>query len=240
MNLGSPVFALAAGVLSILSPCVLPILPIVLGSAAAKGKSGPPALAAGLAISFVVIGLLLATFGHWLGLDADRLRSVAAAIIIGLGAWLLIPAFQTRLAAIASPIANWADRYLPDASNGSVGGQFTTGLLLGAIWSPCVGPTLGAASLLAAQGRDLAQVALVMLFFGIGASLPLLALGMLSQNVLRAWRGRLFAASQGLKYALGSALVLVGLMAVAGIDKMIETELVNISPEWMTALSTRF
>jgi len=240
MTIASPVFAFIAGLLSILSPCVLPILPIVLGSAAAKGRSGPVALAAGLAISFVVIGILLATFGRWLGLDADHLRFVAAALVIALGVWLSVPALQTRIATIASPIANWANRFLPDPSSGNPGTQFATGLLLGAIWSPCVGPTLGAASLLAAQGRDLAQVGLVMLVFGLGASMPLLAIGMLSQNILSAWRGRLLTASYRLKLALGGALVLVGVMAITGIDRIVEAELVNMSPSWLTSFTTRF
>jgi len=240
MTVGSPALAFIAGLLSILSPCVLPIVPIALGSAAARGRSGPFALAAGVAISFVSIGLLLTTFGRWLGLDADHLRTVAAALVIALGAWLLIPALPTGLAIVASPIANWVDRFVPDSRSGSLGAQFATGLLLGALWSPCVGPTLGAASLLAAQGRDLTQVALVMLIFGLGASLPLLVLGMLSQNILQAWRGRLFAAGQGLKFVLGGALLLVGVMAITGIDKIVETELVNLSPWWLTDLTTRF
>ena len=60
-------------------------------------------------------------------------------------------------------------------------GQFAVGLLLGAVWSPCVGPTLGAASLLASQGKDLPQVALTMVVFGIGAAVPLILLGLLSR-----------------------------------------------------------
>jgi sulfite exporter TauE/SafE len=79
-----------------------------------------------------------------------------------------------------------------------------------------------------------------MVVFGAGASLPLLVLGALSQIVLRSWRGRLLTASQGLKAALGVALVLVGAMAIAGIDRTIETGLVNISPAWLTDLTTRF
>jgi cytochrome c-type biogenesis protein len=70
--IGSPVLAFVAGVLSILSPCVLPILPVVLGAAASQHRLGPIALASGLSISFVGIGLFLATIGHAIGLDAER------------------------------------------------------------------------------------------------------------------------------------------------------------------------
>ena len=82
-------------------------------------------------------------------------------------------------------------------NSGGLGGQFAVGLLLGAVWSPCVGPTLGAASLLAAQGRDLGQVALTMFVFGLGAALPLLALGLASREVMMRWRHRLAAAGHG-------------------------------------------
>ena len=77
----------------------------------------------------------------------------------------------------AAPLANWANGRLEGRDTGGPAGQFGVGVLLGAVWSPCVGPTLGAASLLAAQGRDLGQVALTMFVFGLGAALPLLALG---------------------------------------------------------------
>ena len=84
-----------------------------------------------------------------------------------------------------------------------VSGQFGVGLLLGAVWSPCVGPTLGAASLLAARGEDLGSVAVTMLLFGIGAAVPLAALGLMSRRTLLAWRGRIASLGGGLKVALG-------------------------------------
>ena len=109
MTISSPILALIAGILSILSPCVLPILPIVLGTAASSHRQGPLALAAGLSISFVGIGLFLATAGHSIGLDADGLRYVAAALLVMVGVVLLFPRLQARLATAAGPIGNWAD-----------------------------------------------------------------------------------------------------------------------------------
>ena len=103
-----------------------------------------------------------------------------------------------------------------------------------------MGPTLGAASLLAAQGKDLAQVALTMLVFGLGAALPLLGLGLLSRRVLMAWRSRMMRAGAGLKAALGIVLVLTGSAILTGLDKRLETALVSASPDWLTALTTRF
>jgi cytochrome c-type biogenesis protein len=240
MTFGSTALAFLAGILSILSPCVLPILPIVLAGAASSHRRGPLALAAGLCLSFVGIGLFLATAGHSIGLEADRLRYVAAALMMLVGLVLVVPRLQAQIAVAAGPIGNWADGRLVMSRANGVAGQFWIGVLLGAVWSPCVGPTLGAASLLAAQGKDLAQVALIMLAFGAGAALPLLALGWFSRETMARWRGRLLAAGSGMKSALGLFLLVAGMLVVTGADKALEAFLVEVSPEWLTSLTTRF
>jgi cytochrome c-type biogenesis protein len=111
---------------------------------------------------------------------------------------------------------------------------------LGAVWSPCVGPTLGAASLSAAQGRDLSLVGMTMFAFGLGAALPLLALGVVSREAMMRWRNQLLAASHGAKVALGGLFIVIGLLVLLGIDKKVETLLVDASPQWLTDLTTRF
>jgi cytochrome c biogenesis protein CcdA len=240
MAIGSIVLAFTAGVLSILSPCVLPILPAVLGAAASQHRWGPVALAFGLSSSFVVFGMFLATIGHSIGFDAERFRYLAAVLIMAMGAVLLLPTLQTKLAVAGGPIGNWADRTFSVERKDGISGQFLTGALLGAVWSPCVGPTLGAASLLAAEGRDLPQVAIIMFAFGVGAALPLLALGALSRGTMMRWRGRLLSAGSGLKSVLGALFMAIGAFVVLGLDKASETWLVEASPQWLTDLTTRF
>ncbi len=239
MSIGSIALAFAAGMLSVLSPCVLPILPVVLGAAASRQRWGPVALAVGLSISFVAIGIFVATAGFAAGLDSDLFRDVAAVLIIAIGLILLLPGFQARLAVAGAPIANWADARLVRVGSG-VSGQFWVGVLLGAVWSPCVGPTLGAASLLAAQGRDLGQVSVVMFAFGLGAAIPLLALGLLSREAIVRWRHRLASASEVAKAGLGALFVGTGALVLTGLDKTLETMLVDASPQWLTDLTTRF
>jgi len=231
--------AFLAGILSVLSPCVLPLLPLVLGAAASEHRLGPAALAAGLALSFVAIGLFVATVGFAIGLDTGVFRLAAAILLVLVGLVLMVPRAQTRLAAAAGPVSDWTERRFGGFSTAGLAGQFGVGLLLGAVWSPCVGPTLGAASLLASQGRDLGIVALTMLLFGLGAALPLLLLGTLSREVLMRWRDRMMGLGKGLKAALGLILVATGLMIATGLDKAAETVLVNASPDWLTALTTR-
>ncbi|HCL61795.1 MAG TPA: cytochrome C biogenesis protein [Rhizobiales bacterium] len=227
MGTGTLGLALLAGMLSVLSPCVLPLLPIVMGTAASEHRLGPIALAVGLATSFVAIGLFVATIGFSLGLDTGVFRAVSAILLIGMGVLLLVPRLQAQFAMAASPVSNWVGGHFDGFTATSLASQFGLGLLLGAVWSPCVGPTLGAASILAAKGENLAQVALMLL-------------GLVSREAMMRWRGRLMDAGRGGKMLLGGLLVIVGLFVATGLDKRLETVLVDASPAWLTELTTRF
>ena len=238
--MGTLALAFLAGLLSILSPCVLPLLPIVLGAAASERRGGPLVLAGGVALSFVAIGLFVATIGFSIGLDGDVFRTAAAILMIGVGLVLTMPTLQIRLAVASGPISNRADQRISGIRSHGLGGQFGVGLLLGAVWSPCVGPTLGAASVLAAQGSSLGQVATTMLAFGIGAATPLVAIGFVSRQAMARWRGRLISGGKGAKVALGFLLIFLGAVIVSGFDKRLETVLVDSSPQWLTNLTTRF
>jgi cytochrome c-type biogenesis protein len=232
--------AFLSGVLSTLSPCVLPLLPLVLGAAASEHRMGPVALAAGVGLSFAVLGLFVATVGFSIGLDNGAFRGVAAVLMIAIGLMLIVPKAQAGLTIAGGPIANWADRRLNSFPARSVAGQFGVGALLGAGWSPCVGPTLGAASILAARGTNLVQVTATMLVFGLGAASPLLAIGMLSREFLVRRREHLLTISKRLKAGLGTLLILIGISIVSGIDRSIEAGLLEVSPQWLTTLTTRF
>jgi cytochrome c-type biogenesis protein len=232
--------AFAAGLLSILSPCVLPLVPIVLGAAVVAHPLGALALAAGLAVSFTALGLLLALVGFGLGIDPGTFRVVAAAIMIVLGVVLVVPSWQAQLAVAGGPISSWTDRRFGGFASSGLAGQFAIGLLLGAVWSPCVGPTLGAASLLASQGHDLLRVTLTMMVFGVGAALPLILLGLLSRATLMRARSSLMSAGKLGKALLGAAFIVIGVSIVSGADKRMEAALVDASPPWLTELTTSF
>lgn len=240
MDMGALGLAFLAGALSALSPCVLPLLPLVLGAAAAEHKWAPALLAVGVALSFVMVGLFVATIGFSIGLDGDVFRSVAASLMIALGIILLFPDLQALVAAAAGPLSDQLNATFGQGSGRGLAGQFGVGLLLGAVWSPCVGPTLGAASILAARGENLAAVAATMGAFGVGAAVPLLALGMMSRAAFARWRDSLLATGKWMKRALGLLFVALGASIVLGADKSVEAALVAASPEWLTELTTRF
>jgi len=232
--------AFLAGLLSALSPCVLPLVPIVIGTALNENRYGPLALALGVSVSYVAIGLFVATVGFAIGLDQDVFRLVGAALLILVGGVLLLPRLQLQFAAAAGPIGNWAQEHAGGFSRHGIGGQFAIGVMLGIVWSPCVGPTLGAASVLAARAQNLPVVALTMFAFGIGAALPLIAIGLGSREALSRWRNRLLAAGGVGKLLMGGTLVVLGLFIITGLDRRVEALLVDASPAWLTALTTHF
>ncbi|GAB4466826.1 MAG: hypothetical protein OHK0044_07080 [Burkholderiaceae bacterium] len=237
-GLGTYGIALAAGSLSTLSPCVLPLVPILLASAAAAHRLGPLALAAGLTLSFTAVGVALAAAGASIGLDADTLRTVAALLLVAFGAVLLSARLQERFAVATAGVSAAGHGLLAHVSLGGLGGQFALGLLLGVVWSPCVGPTLGAAITLASQGERLAQVTLVMALFGLGASLPLAALGLVSRGTMTRLRGRLLAAGRGGKRVLGAVMLVLGALILTGSDKRVEAWLLDVAPPWLVRIGT--
>ena len=240
MTGGSILFGFLAGVFSTLSPCVLPLLPLVLGAAVAAHRFGMLALAAGMVLSFVTVGLFVATIGFSAGLDSGVFR-MASAIVLGVfGAVLLSGALQQRFALIAGGLGNAGNRLMARIAPAGLTGQFAIGLILGAIWSPCVGPTLGAASILASRGENIGAVAVVMAAFGAGAALPLVIVGSLSREAMGRWRGRLLGAGAGGKYGLGAGAVALSLLILTGLDHRVEAALVWLSPAWLTDLTTWF
>jgi cytochrome c biogenesis protein CcdA len=236
---GTYLLALLAGSLSTLSPCVLPIIPILLTSAVNAHRRGVWILALGLALSFTLVGLFIATVGISLGLEASHLRLAGAVLLIAFGVILLSSALQQRFAMASAGISNGGMSLLNRFNPEGLKGQFLVGLLLGVVWSPCVGPTLGAASTLAAQGQQLSQVTLLMMLFGVGAGFPLIVLGSVSRATMLRLKQRLLQTGVFGKYVLGAVLILLGLAIVTGLDKPLETFLLDLSPAWLTELTTR-
>jgi cytochrome c biogenesis protein CcdA len=234
----SPVVAYAAGALTILSPCVLPLVPIVLGSAAQRHRWGPLALALGLVASFTFTGFIIATLGASSGLNPQAIRSASAVLLLIVGVVLVVPRLQSSFEHAAGPLANWAGERQARLARFGLAGQAGIGVLLGLVWSPCVGPTLGAATVLAAQGKDLGQVALVMAAFALGIGTVLLVLALFAQTLLARWRGRLMEAGARGRRVFGVLIVLVGVLILSGADHQLEAFAIGVLPDWVTHLTT--
>jgi len=99
---------------------------------------------------------------------------------------------------------------------------------------------LGAAVVLASQGSQLPQVALLMGVFGIGAALPIVVLAYVSRSAMMQMRGKLMQAGKTGKMLLGAIMMALAVMILSGADKPVESWLVDHSPDWLTQLTTRF
>lgn len=234
------IFAYLAGLLTLINPCVLPVLPIVLISALNASRYGPVALAAGMSFTFVVFGVLVTAFGSSIGLTQDRLAQIGALLMIAFGTLLIVPMFAKRFELATAGIASGADAQMNNVDTGSLRGQFIGGLLLGTVWSPCIGPTLGGAIALASQGENLGYVALIMAFFALGVSTFTIGLGMGARESIRARAQAFRGLAERSKPIIGAAFITIGLMLFFQIHHIIEGWLLNIMPIWLQDLSVMF
>lgn len=234
-------FSLLAGALSTLSPCVLPIVPIVMSSAMQVARFGPIALLMGLTLSYTLVGTALALFGSSLGVDAAWVRQLSAGVMILFGAVLLSAPLQQGLAKLLSPLTAGANAKLAGLNADSLWGQGLLGLMLGLVWSPCIGPTLGAAVTMAAQGGGEALTALSTMFaFGLGAALPMGLLAYGSRATMAGRRKTMGEVGLWGKRVMGAGLVLVGFLVLSGADHGLEAALTRHLPNWWIDLTTRF
>lgn len=235
LELAAIPLALVAGILGILSPCVWPLVPVVTSSAATSGRSGPVYLALGLSISFAIAGTVLTLLLVSLGLDPELFRYVAATLLVGVSLVLLIPVLNDGAAVWLSSFSGKLNRG-GKSGRVSASGQFGVGALLGVVWLPCVGPSLGAAIALASMGQNMSMAFIVMLAYGVGTAGVLLLAGLLSGRVLTRWRSTAMSAGGFGKKLLGWSLLVLGLLVLTGVDKILEALAVEIVPTWLYTL----
>ena len=231
------IFAYAAGLLTLINPCVLPILPIVLASALNADRRGPIALAAGLGVAFVIVGIGVNAFGAAIGLDDVLIGQIAAALMVVFGLVLVTPRLGAAFATATAGVANRADAQLNDVDGDNLRGQFLTGVLLGAVWSPCVGPTLGAAIALASQRAELLWVTAVMIAFALGVATFIIGLGMGAREAISKRSAKLRGIAERSKPILGAVLIAVGAALLFGLHHRIEAWLLDVMPIWLQDLS---
>lgn len=226
-----------AGLLTLINPCVLPVLPIVLASAIQNQKHGPLALAAGMSLTFVILGIGVATLGASVGLDADRVAEIGAWMMLGFGLILLVPKFNAGFSLATAGVAAGADARVGRLDQSSLRGQFIGGTLLGVVWSPCVGPTLGGAIALASQGEDLLRATGIMMAFALGISTIILLLGYGAGNAIRNRRDRMRKIAEKSKPVMGFIFVLVAVLILTKTTHRIESWLLDILPIWLQDFS---
>ena len=214
--------AFVAGVVTAVSPCVLPVLPIVLAGGATGGPRRPYAIVAGLVVSFTVFTLTAAALLSALGLPADLLRTLAVAVVVAVG-----------LSLVWRPLADVLSRpfhALARRSPGDGSGGFLLGLSLGILFTPCAGPVIGAVATVAATRSLTVETVLITLAYGLGAGVVLLG------GAIAARRGMSLAPvrahAPAVRRALGVGILAVAVLMVLGVDKRLQTQV----PEYTRTL----
>ncbi|HET8733166.1 MAG TPA: cytochrome c biogenesis CcdA family protein [Anaeromyxobacteraceae bacterium] len=174
MDAGIPSVALTfgAGLASVASPCVLPVLPIILTGSAEEHRSRPALVVAGIAVSFVVMGVLTSLFGSAIGPFIPRLEKAFGVLVIASGLLLLADVNLFKK-------LTWVNRI--QAGGGGRWSGLVLGLSLGLVWIPCVGPMLSSVLALVAAEGSLATGVALLLVYSAGFAVPMLAVGYGSQ-----------------------------------------------------------
>jgi cytochrome c-type biogenesis protein len=236
-SLGHLFLALAAGGLSTLNPCVFPLLPLVVGGSLQGHRAGPVFMGLGMVASFALIGLLVGVAGPALGIDGDSIRTAGGALLLLLGAIMLVPALNEHFTRLMTPLATGADGLSSRINATSLGGSFLLGGLLGLVWSPCSGPLLiSALTLVASEGGAL-RGTLILGAFGLGAAVPLIAAAYASRAGFTRMRAWVLGHIKSLKTGFGILLVFLGIAILMNWDKRLEALVIPLLPDWWINLT---
>jgi cytochrome c biogenesis protein CcdA/thiol-disulfide isomerase/thioredoxin len=229
-------FAFLAGIVTVLSPCILPILPIILSSTIGGrsiGKSRPLGVVTGFVLSFTFFTLFLSTIVQLSGIPSDALRIFSIVVIAGFGISLLIPQFQTLVERLFSRLAS----FVPYNQNRSgFGGGLLIGLSIGLLWTPCVGPILASVISLAITGTVTLDAFLITLAYSLGTAIPMFLIMLGGQNALRRipW---LLSNLGHIQKLFGVLMILTAIAIFFNIDRKFQTYILNTFPQYGAGLT---
>ena len=196
--------AIGAGLASVLSPCVLPVIPIIMAGSEREDRLRPMIIVAGLAISFMSMGAVSSLFGALLIGKTRYIEIGGSAIIVIMG---LMVMFDLSIFKHFYQLSN-----IRVTSEGRIGGLIL-GLSLGVIWVPCVGPFLSSTLTMVATSGQLATGIILLGFYSLGLAIPMLIIGYSSQLIQNKIRG-LLRHDTALRYITGGVLVAFGLYSI--------------------------
>lgn len=230
------IFAFFAGVVTILSPCILPILPIILSSSIGTtqiGKARPIGVIVGFVLSFTFFTLFLSTIVRVIGISADSLRVFSVIVIALFGISMLIPRFQVWLEILFSRLS----QFLPQSQNQTgFGGGILIGLSLGLLWTPCVGPILASVISLAITGSVNLDAVFITLAYALGTAIPMFFIMIAGQTALRKAPWLLTNASK-IQKAFGVLMILTAAAIFFNLDRSFQTFILNTFPNYGTGLT---
>lgn len=227
------VFAFLAGIVTILSPCILPILPIVLSGSLTGGHRKPLGIVTGFVVSFTFFTLALSSIVKATGLPPDALRVVAVITIFGLGLSLVIPQTQVFLEQLLSRLSGLVPR---TKQGDGFGSGVIVGLSLGLIWAPCVGPILAAVITLAITSTVTWSVVLITLAYSLGSAVPMLAITYGGRRLLHTvpW---LLTRSADIQKGFGVVMMVAAVAIYFNVDRRFQTYILETFPQYGTGLT---
>ena len=230
-------FAFLAGIVTILSPCILPILPVILATSVTdeKTQKRPYGIVFGFILSFTFFTLFLSSLVKLLGIPADSLRNFSVIVIALFGFSLIIPQFQLMIEALFARLAN----FMPSSGGKTgFGGGVVIGLSLGLLWTPCIGPILASVISLAITGTVTSDTFFITLAYSLGTAIPMY-LVIISGRSLFTRVPWLLSNTGKIQKVFGLVMILTALMIYLGIDRNFQTYILTKFPQYGTGL-TRF
>jgi len=223
-------FAFAAGVLTIASPCVLPMAPVVLGASIAQpGRLRPLFIALGFGVAFSTAALVLGAFSSALPVSPGLLRVLAALALAAFGILMLWTRPMHALAERLGGVMTRVDELSRRAGAGNAGG-FVLGLALGVLWTPCAGPVLGSILTLIATATDLAWAAVLVGCYALGAAIPMLAIGYGGRYATTRVR-RISPYTTAIQRAFGVLVIAIAVATAFQLDTPVVAWISNFLPE---------
>ena len=221
-------FAFLSGIATILSPCIWPILPILLSAGVSGGDRKPLGIVTGLMVSFTLFTLALSYLLKVIPIDPETLRLLAVAVISFLGLVLIVPALGKYLEAFVSRLSGVGGRLAKTGKGFKKG--FVTGFALGLVWSPCAGPILATVATVAATQALSLSVVLLTVAFVLGIGVPLFILTLLGQRILT--RTRALSPYTGrIQQFFGVIMILAALAIYTGYDQKLQLQFAEFCSE---------
>lgn len=210
-------FAFLAGIVTILSPCILPVLPIVL-SGVSGDKKRPFGIILGFILSFTFFTLFLTTIIRLTGIPSNALRIIAGIVLLIFGLSLLVPNFQSLMERLFSKLSVFGPKANPHAG---FWGGFIIGLTIGIVWTPCVGPILASVIALAATSSVTTATFLITLTYSLGTAIPMFLIMYGGRNLLKKvpW---LLQNTEAIQKVFGILMIIFALTIFTNIDQQIE------------------
>ena len=225
-------FAFLSGIVTILSPCILPVLPIIL-SGTVGGKRKPVGIVTGFIISFSLFTLALSALVQTLSIPVETLRIVAIVIIISFGVTLLIPKLQLALETMLSKVARTKSSSKRDGFFGGV----MTGFSLGLVWTPCVGPIMASVISLAVSQQVDGGAVIIVAAYSLGTAIPMFAIMAGGRKLLNHFP-KLAGKTKDIQRFFGVIMIVAGLMIGFGIDRSFQTLVLKAFPTYGTGLTS--